>query len=310
MKNCKIIQELFPNYIEKLTSKEVNEYIESHIKECEECSQKLDIMQKEIKVDKEKNFKRDTKYLKKYNHKLRILEVIIFMAIIIFLGVTFQKMIIISSMQKKFMKYEEKDNYYVKISSYQGDIIYFSEIYNKENKYKSKISNLWIADNNTRMDILETYGDEYSQKCYRTDNYNDKDNNKKTVTLYQEGSIKEFKRILGMSNFETNNIWELFIMAITSDISSENCNGKECYRISYRFFTGSHIIPIIWQQENYRQIYYLEKETGLPIRSINNRDIKINNGKKEEILDFEYDFGNVTDEDIKEPNINEYQIVE
>lgn len=307
MRNCKIIQDLFPNYIEKLTSGEANEYIESHIKECKECSEKLKIMQKEIEVDRGENFKRETKYLKKYNHKLRILEALILAAIIIFIGVTARKMIIINSMQNKIMKYEGIDNYYIKKSSYQGDVIYFSEIYKKENKYKSKISNLWIADENTRMDVLEVFGDGQSEKWYSIDNFNNKDN--KTVTIFEEGTTREFKKMLGMYNFETNNIWDLLIMAICSDISSENCNGKECYRISYTFFIGSPKTPIIWQQAHYRQIYYLEKETGLPIRSIDNRDIKINNGKKESIIDFEYDFENVTDDDIKEPDIKEYQII-
>ena len=35
MKNeCKIIQDLLPNYIEKTTSKETNQFLENHIKTC------------------------------------------------------------------------------------------------------------------------------------------------------------------------------------------------------------------------------------------------------------------------------------
>lgn len=310
MKNCKIIQELFPNYIEKLTSKETNEYIENHMEECKECSEKLKIMQKEIEVDRRDDFKRETKYLKKYNKRLRIFKGIILIAIIIFIVIIARKMIIIQSMQNKFMQYEEIDNFYIKSYYYQGDIIYFSEIYNKENKYKSKISNLWFADDSTRVDIFEVYGNGKNENWYRIDNYNDKDEAKKTATLNQESSNKALKNILGMSNFETNNFWELLVMAISSDVSSESYDGKECYRISYTVFTGCPTTPMLWQQEYYRQIYYLEKETGLPIRSINNRNVKINHGSKEETLDFEYDFGNVTNEDIKEPNINEYEIIE
>ena len=37
MKNCKIVQDLLPNYIEKLTSDETNIFIEKHLKECEDC---------------------------------------------------------------------------------------------------------------------------------------------------------------------------------------------------------------------------------------------------------------------------------
>lgn len=309
-KNCKIIQDLFPNYIEKLTSKETNDYIDNHIEECEKCSEKLKTMKKEIDVDRREDFKRETKYLKKYNKKLRIFEAIILIAIIIFIVITARKMIIIQSMQNKIMQYEGIDNFHIKSYYYQGDIIYFSEIYNKENKYKSKISTLLFADDNAKFDIFEVCGNEKNENRYRIDNYNNENKTKKTATLNQEGSTKILKRILGMSNFETNNFFELLIMAISSDISSESYNGKECYRISYTIFTGCPATPILWQQEHYNQIYYLEKETGLPIRSINNRDVKINHGNKEETLDSEYDFGNVTDEDIKEPNINEYEIIE
>ena len=34
-KDCKIVQDLLPNYIEKLTNEETNNYIEDHLKECE-----------------------------------------------------------------------------------------------------------------------------------------------------------------------------------------------------------------------------------------------------------------------------------
>ena len=309
-RDCKIVQDLLPNYIEKLTNEETNKFIEEHLKECDECQKVLENMQKNLNITTTNKDKKAVKYFKKYRKKLRILRIILLIILTIFIVNTARKMIIIQSMQNKIMQYERVDNFYIKSYYYQGDIIYFSEIYNKGNKYKAKNSNLWFADNNTRLEIFEVYGNEENENWYRIDNYNDKDKAKKTATLNKDGSSKTLKRILGMSNFETNNFWELLLMAISSDISSESCNGKECYRISYTFFTVCPTTPILWQQEHYMQIYYLEKETGLPIRSINNRDVEINHGNKEQTLDFEYDFGNVTDDDIKEPNINEYEIIE
>ena len=35
---CKIVYDLLPNYIEKLTSKTTNKYIEQHLKICNECN--------------------------------------------------------------------------------------------------------------------------------------------------------------------------------------------------------------------------------------------------------------------------------
>ena len=40
-RNCKIVQDLLPNYIEKLTNDETNKYIEEHLKECSECQKFL-----------------------------------------------------------------------------------------------------------------------------------------------------------------------------------------------------------------------------------------------------------------------------
>ena len=48
-RDCKIVQDLLPNYIEKLTDEETNKYIEEHIKECEECKNVLENMKKDIK---------------------------------------------------------------------------------------------------------------------------------------------------------------------------------------------------------------------------------------------------------------------
>ena len=35
-KECKIVQDLLPSYVDKLTNEETNQYIEEHLKECKE----------------------------------------------------------------------------------------------------------------------------------------------------------------------------------------------------------------------------------------------------------------------------------
>ena len=45
-KECKIVQDLLPNYMENLTSIQTNEYIEEHIANCEECKKNLENMPK------------------------------------------------------------------------------------------------------------------------------------------------------------------------------------------------------------------------------------------------------------------------
>ena len=50
-KDCKIVQDLLPNYIENLTSEETNLFIKEHLKECNECQNILENMQKELNID-------------------------------------------------------------------------------------------------------------------------------------------------------------------------------------------------------------------------------------------------------------------
>ena len=63
-RNCKIVQDLLPNYIEKLTNEETNNFIEEHLKECNECQNVFDNMKKEFKVNTTKRDEREVKYIK------------------------------------------------------------------------------------------------------------------------------------------------------------------------------------------------------------------------------------------------------
>ena len=38
MKDCKIVQDLLPNYVENLTTKETNQFIENHLENCKDCN--------------------------------------------------------------------------------------------------------------------------------------------------------------------------------------------------------------------------------------------------------------------------------
>jgi len=64
---CKIVQDLLPNYVEGLTNEETNLFIEEHLRECNTCKKMFNNMKTEIqKPDKEVN-KNEVNYIKKYN---------------------------------------------------------------------------------------------------------------------------------------------------------------------------------------------------------------------------------------------------
>ena len=37
-RECKIIQDLLPNYVENLTNEETNKFIDEHLTDCEDCN--------------------------------------------------------------------------------------------------------------------------------------------------------------------------------------------------------------------------------------------------------------------------------
>lgn len=84
MKECKIVQDLLPSYIEKLTSKDTNEYIEGHLKTCENCTSVYHDMKAEIKVNTTSP-KAEIDYMKKVRKKMRIAEKLLYIILLLFI---------------------------------------------------------------------------------------------------------------------------------------------------------------------------------------------------------------------------------
>lgn len=83
---CKIIQDLLPNYIDKVTRKETSMYIEEHIGECKVCKKILEEMQGKLKINLESQEK-EINYLKKFHNEMRKLKrgLILLIIIIVYL---------------------------------------------------------------------------------------------------------------------------------------------------------------------------------------------------------------------------------
>ena len=89
---CKLIQDLLPNYIEKLTSEETNTYIENHIKDCKDCTKILKDMGEEVTLDKIDEMKK-VDYLKKIKFRNRTI-IVILLAILLILSAIFSCLIV------------------------------------------------------------------------------------------------------------------------------------------------------------------------------------------------------------------------
>lgn len=81
---CKIIKDLLPNYVENITSKETDKFIEGHLKTCEKCKEELENL-KELEVNQEKaekDRKKKEKKLKRKNMIKLILKIIVILIIV------------------------------------------------------------------------------------------------------------------------------------------------------------------------------------------------------------------------------------
>lgn len=91
-RDCKIIQDLLPNYIENLTDEVTNEYIEEHISKCSDCAQILKDMNSEIDIEQISQ-EQEVKYLKKLKRKwiqsipiIAIILIIIATSIVVYIN--------------------------------------------------------------------------------------------------------------------------------------------------------------------------------------------------------------------------------
>ena len=275
-RNCKIVQDLLPNYIEKLTTEETNQFIEEHLKECDECKTVLENMQKDIQLNDEKQDKREVKYMKEYSNKMKVLKYILLALIIIYIAIVLRRTFIMFSLSEKAKENKSYDNYYAKLYSYQGDSLIITESYNKDGNYLTTMTRI-TEDGNQRLKLT----------FYNKDN--------EQIALAES---EEEKYIL---NSETTAGWNVSPVTYTNDgfignlqlafiigIDSDYCNGKACYVIK-----GS----------SYER--YIDKETGLAIRSIDK-----NSGQNDTIVDYEYTFNTVEDSDIVKPDTTGYEIAD
>ena len=123
-KECKIVQDLLPNYLEKVTNEETNEFIKAHIVECKECEKIYQSMKQDIKVNTFES-KETINYMKRFNTRLKLLRNIILITIVIFLIIVGRKSFILAKFfntsNKLYDRNNYLNNYYCKsIASYSG----------------------------------------------------------------------------------------------------------------------------------------------------------------------------------------------
>ena len=298
MKECKIICDLLPSYIDELTTEDTNKYIEQHLDNCKDCKEVLEEMRKDFKTDIIKKDTREVKYIKKYNMKMKKLKFILLGILLIFLFSYIRKVIILVGLNNKSNEYTNSSNCYMKTINFTSaaEIMTTLENYKKDGKYIRKIKSL---SESSKVSTTEYYNGE-NLNVYNEIELEKKDGEyvlRKTASLNSDKHVIYEPIIPNV--IDIRHPIRFIGMPIFSTISSEKCNGKDCYRIVLYSFG-----------DNDGTIYYIEKETGLLLRSIGVSSMyaKVDREKYDMITDYQYEFNVVTEEDFIEPDIIEYDI--
>lgn len=296
-KECKIVQDLLPNYVEKLTNEETNKYIEEHLTECNECKQVLENMKKDFNINNINKEKKAVRYFKKYKNKLRILKIILLIILVIFVANIARKMIIISNLSNRADNTINTTNYHRVIYSYEKDDYSKVEIFSLNDKKKLIKTNVTLDGIRTVITYANKIStDEIGMSKYSTNTYTITEN-EKTAKLNGNLTIS----VDPQNILHTSNIFELFLISATSSVSSSTYNGKECYYIA----TNENVFAFASKGT------YINKETGLQEATIA-YETEYSDGAlgRWPAAEYEYEFNIVTEQDFIEPNINEYKKIE
>ena len=266
--DCKIVQDLLPNYIEKLTKDQTNNFVEEHLKKCSKCKQIFENMQKDLNFNNPEIDGREVKYIKKFSKRIKLLKNILIVIVVLFLIIVVRKTIILTSLSNKMESIKDKNNYYVNLQKYSKGNINIIEIYqkNEENFLTTEIS--YINDKNiVSKSTFYKCGDEQIHLI-------DIGENKK---LIKETDNTELTPI----SFISDNFFINIYFALTRNIDKITLDGKECYMIRY---------------ENTEE--FIDANTGLPIKKIDN--------DTNTTIDIQIEYDKVEDTDIVKPDLTGY----
>lgn len=289
-RDCKIVQDLLPNYIDKLTTQDTNDFIENHLKECQECTKILENMKKDFDIEDTEKQKKVKNVMKKYKNKLKFFKFTILIIIVIFLLMLDRRAMIMIGLNAKANAVKNKTAYNMRVSFYNENEVYRIQVYRRDNEYTRELSYSSLAyEENIKIQEYP-HGD--------TSNYYIDDGNTKQALLNKEpGGVYQIK--LEDYYFRANSDFIGFIRNVLfTSIKKEKLHSSvyDYYCISNIRFENVGLCDI-----------YVEKDTGFISRIIAKTDFysdkHVLGGN---IIDISHGSFNL----FEEPDVSEYEIIE
>ena len=203
------------------------------------------------------------------------------LCIILFICLTLRKVTIMRNISKIASKYNNYENYYEKITNTTQKIT--TEYYKNGDQTKT-IMNRDAGENSTTIT--------YFNKNGKNNSYYEPVNGQKKARLNNEGAMLQTNIIV--LTFGDNFGYD-FYSATKTIIKNTILNGKECY---------------LFKDIVYGNYMYIEKDTGLILKMQDGYISDENNKDTPIIVEYEYKFDTVTDNDFIEPDISQYKVEE
>ena len=295
-KDCKIVQDLLPNYIDKLTNNETNEFIENHLKDCNECKKILENMSKDLNIEENKKDKKIINIIKKYNKKMKVLKLIIvsiiLFIIIIYLILFGRKALIMLNLAIISKYVIDDENYDVYSNIYTYNYVYFTDYEKRNEQY---IRNIECAH------LYEGEDTKITEYC-----------NGKSSNYYTEIGKEQKMAIL---NHEKGSVFPLELKDICSAKITKNKNFiKNLCRMSIVSKKADYYISNIWLDKFGNCDIYVSKSTGVITKIILHQGYIGSMVIGDATIDVHYRIYEEDDENrtewFEEPNITEYEILE
>lgn len=211
---------------------------------------------------------------------IKIVLLVVFILLTIFLGIIIRRMIIISDISNKVSKYKDNNNHYEKIvTDYNGESKTTSEYYCKGENAVMIVETTTNKSNETKK-LTQYFKGETSNSYFDVG----------TTKLAVLNSNGVPSKILIWNIDYNDNLWNLFYLALITPIKTVEYNGKECYFLDSAELRHS----------------YIEKETGLVLKAIDGKS----ESEPSSISEYEYNFDEVDDSIFIEPDISQYKIQE
>lgn len=261
-KECKIIQDLLPSYVENLLSDETKEYVTKHLEECDVCKKIYEGMNEKINTKDEKVEQQEINYLRKFNNRMSILKTILLVIVIIISIVIGRRLLIVTSLSNK-AESMNLDNYYARVEGIFAGEYKISECYYKEGNYITKTTA--YSDESGAIKML--FYKSGTEQILLTDSDEGKSINQNAVLT----EITPLPRYEGI---------DAFLMALVYGVEKVDLGDKECY---------------VLKNKDLEQ--YIDKETGLLVKMIDRKNNTVTDYQYEfvEVSELESKLPDITD---------------